>query len=537
MKKRLLLLILSFLFVLVLAGCEKATKDFTPKKNGLDSYADTGNSSVYYEIFVGGFSDSNGDGLGDLRGLIKRLDYLNDGDENSGKSLGIDGIWLMPIMKSPTYHKYDVTDYMTVDPRYGSNADMVELVEECNKRGIDVIIDLVLNHTSTYNAWFKQGVQAIKDGDLTNKYASYYTFTKSSDRKSGIAYYNKGLEGTDYYFEGNFDSSMPELNLDNENLKAEIKNILKYWLVDVGVKGFRLDAVKYYYYGEDYRNIAFLEWLRDACKEYKEDCYIVGEDWSSESHVAQYYKAISCFDFSMSGQDGYIYQTAATVESVNTYVNHLITYRNLVRSYNSSAILTPFISNHDMDRSAGYLSLNNGNAQMAANLYILSPGTPFIYYGEEIGMKGARGTSNGDENRRMAMMWGDKDTIKNPNGTTYSMSLQTNGTVKDQIKKKDSLYTHYKNLIMIRKLHPEISLGEYTLVDSDVYTFGGFLTTYNDSTIGVFHNTSEDETLTIDLTTYTDYSFTKLCEFIGLGKAKFENGILTIDPKTSVVLK
>ena len=116
---------------------------------------------VYYEIFVGGFSDSDGDGMGDLMGIVNRLDYLNDGDPLSGKSLGIEGIWLMPIMKAGSYHKYDVIDYYKIDKDYGTMEDFEQLITSCNERGIDVIIDLVLNHTSDYNPWFLELKNAI----------------------------------------------------------------------------------------------------------------------------------------------------------------------------------------------------------------------------------------------------------------------------------------------------------------------------------------------------------------------------------------
>ena len=534
MKKRLLAIFLVLLSTLLLASCEKALKDYTPKGNNLDSYYDTGNNGVYYEIFVGGFSDSNKDGLGDLRGLINRLDYLNDGDPNSGKSLGIDGIWLMPVMKSPSYHKYDVTNYMVVDVNYGTNDDMIELCSECAKRGIDVIIDLVLNHTSTLNAWWKAAVEAINKGDLTDKYVDYYTFVKANEKESGKVYYNKGIENSGYYYEGNFDSSMPELNLDNTSLREEIKEICRYWLVDVGVHGFRLDAVKYYYLNDDAKNLAFLKWLRETCESYKPDCYIVGEDWSAEQHVAKYYGAVDCFDFAMSGQDGYIYNCTLGIDSVNTYVKHLVSYKALIKANNSSALPTPFISNHDMDRSAGYLSVSNGNAKMAANLYILSSGTPFMYYGEEIGMLGSRGTASDDINRRLAMLWGDNDTIQNVKGATYSSSLQVNGTVKSQIGKKDSLYNYYKELIMIRKLNPEIALGEYKAITTDEWLLGGFLATYNNKSVAVIHNTSPEDTLSINL---SEYGLSSLTQFIGLSDAKYENGVLTLGPKTTAIIR
>ena len=117
------------------------------------------NHRVFYEIFVGSFSDSDGDGLGDLRGIINRLDYLNDGDAKSGKSLGIEGIWLSPINESPSYHKYDVADYMAIDDEFGTMDDLKELVQKCHDRGIKVIMDFVINHSSKENTWFKEFIR------------------------------------------------------------------------------------------------------------------------------------------------------------------------------------------------------------------------------------------------------------------------------------------------------------------------------------------------------------------------------------------
>lgn len=534
-KKRSLFILLILTFILMLSGCEKSLKNYTPKAQGLTSYQDTGNSRIYYEIFVGGFSDSNKDGIGDLKGLINRLDYLNDGDSNSGKSLGVEGLWLMPIMKAGSYHKYDTIDYMTVDGRYGTNDDMIELVKECDKRGMDVIIDLVLNHTSNLNQWFKNAVEAVKAQDYENKYVKYYSIVKGSDRESGKTY---KLISNDYYYECNFDSSMPELDLSNEEVKDEIEAIVKYWLVDVGVHGFRLDAVKYYFLNDNTKNIAFLKWLKNVCEKYENDCYLVGEDWSSDLEIQSYYAAINCFNFGMAQQEGAIASCAKTVDSVSSYIRYLAYMKTSCEEANSNAIMTPFISNHDMDRAAGYLNLSDFEMQMAANLYLLSPGSPFIYYGEEIGMKGARGTENTDANRRLAMLWGDNDTVKDPVGATYDSSYQTNGTVKTEKNKENSLYSYYKSLIMIRKLNPEIALGTYTALSFNNFNFGGFLATYEDKTVGVFHNTSYTDTLVIDLKAATDFQFTKVAQYIGKGSASLKDGrTLTIAPRTSVVLR
>lgn len=532
--KKIISLILIILAGFTTMSCNSTTSnEFIIKEKNLKSAKVDDAYRVYYEIFVGSFSDSNADGMGDLQGIINRFDYLNDGLDDSGKSLGIEGIWLMPIMPSPSYHKYDVTNYMDIDNKYGSLEDFESLTALANSRNVNVIIDLVLNHTSNQHPWFLTAKQAIIDNDLDNKYIGYYTLVKANQKESGKKYYP--FAG-DYYYEGNFSSSMPELNLDNEDLRAEIIEIVSFWY-EKGVSGFRLDAAKYPYLYEEEKNIEFWNWFVSECKKIKPDTYIVGEVWSGDSLIAPYYEPFSNFDFGMSGVDGAITQTAKQFDDVNNYVAYLNRYRNMIEAVNPNAILTPFISNHDMDRAAGYLSLTDYEMQMAANLYLLTYGNPFIYYGEEIGMKGSRSTEMTDANRRLAMLWGDEDTVTDPIGTTYNPENQTNGTVASQLSEETSLYNHYKKLLMIRKANPEIARGKYTVLQFAGYnTFGGFLTTYNDVTLGIFHNTGSTE-LTIKLSDFTDFEFSIVRAYVGSGIAELNGDNLVIAPFTSVILK
>ncbi|MDR2701724.1 MAG: hypothetical protein LBB72_04770 [Spirochaetaceae bacterium] len=494
------------------------------------------NYRTYYEIFVGGFSDTNKDGSGDLQGVIKRLDYLNDGKPNSGKSLGIEGIWLMPVMPSPSYHKYDITDYYGIDPKYGTMTDFEDLIAECNKRGIALIIDLVLNHTSVQHPWFINAKQAIKEGNTDDRYAKYYA--KETMKITGKTWhkFETTPDGTQYYYEGNFSSVMPELDMDNPDVRREIAGIVKFWL-DKGISGFRLDAVKYYYYGEDYRNIQFLKWLNDECKKNKSDAYVVAENWSGITSIQNYYEVVNCFDFGMSGTAGDIYYTVSGIESVTEYAGRLASYQKRVLGKNHQAILNPFVSNHDMDRAAGFLDVGEYRMHTAANLYMLSSGCPFIYYGEEIGMKGSRGTEPTDANRRLAMLWGDNDTIKDPKGSAYDRAKQTNGTVKSQLPKKTSLVNHYKKLIRLRKANPEIARGVIEALDFSEYTaFGGFISDYNGSKAAVFHNTGEKE-ITVNLQNYTDMNFSVVRGYAGKGRAVLKGPLLAVSGYTSVILK
>ncbi|MGM9969242.1 MAG: alpha-amylase family glycosyl hydrolase [Anaeroplasma sp.] len=493
------------------------------------------NYRVFYEIFTGSFSDSNNDGIGDLQGIINRLDYLNDGDINSGKSLGIQGIWLTPIFASPTYHKYDTTNYYKIDESFGTMEDLKKLIEECHKRDIKLIIDLVINHTGTSNIWFTKFQNAQKSGDTSDPYYDFYCYYKSGDPiPSGRSFAQ--LVGTNLYYEANFSNNMPELNFDNSLVREEVLKLAKYYL-DMGIDGFRFDAAKYIYYGDDKKSAEFWNWYMGELKAYKPDIYCVGEVWSPDQSTYIYFEnGLNCFSFSTSGAEGSIASTAKK-NSISVYTKQIENYLNSINKLNDSAMMHPFISNHDMDRASGFVTLATFQAHMAANLYLLSSGSPFIYYGEEIGIKGYRGGASSDANRRLAMLWGDDDTIEDPKEATYKKEKQTNGTVATHIVDEASLYNHYKKLIMIRNANPEIARGEYKALLTQKNNIGGFTSTYNDSTVCVFHNTSSTATEEIDLSTITNFKFNEVRAYVGQGKANLNGNILTIEPLTSVVLK
>ena len=200
------------------------------------------NSRVFYEIFVGSFSDSDGDGIGDLRGIIDRMDYLNDGDPASGVSLGVEGLWLTPVFKSPSYHKYDVTDYYTIDPDFGTMDDLRELVSLCHERGVKVILDLPINHTGTGHRWFKYFKYAQTVHDDRHDYYNFYVWAPDGEAFPGRSFTH--LAGTGVSYESNFASSMPELNFDDPLVRRAVLDVAEYYL-DLGVDGFRFDAAKY----------------------------------------------------------------------------------------------------------------------------------------------------------------------------------------------------------------------------------------------------------------------------------------------------
>jgi glycosidase len=495
------------------------------------------NYRVFYQIFVGSFSDSNGDGTGDIRGIINRFDYLNDGDIADSDSLGVQGIWLTPIYLSNTYHKYDAINYYTIDPKFGTMEDLEELIALCHERNVKLILDLPINHTALSNSWFQQFAQAHKVGDVENQYYDYYVYGTINDFVGKK--YNSIPGCTGEYYECNFDSGMPELNFDNPEVRQAVLDVAKFYL-DKGIDGFRFDAIKYIYYGETQKSVDFWKWYMGELNAYKEDIYCVGECWSADAETLRYVEALNCFNFQLasSGVEGYIARTAKG-GNLATYTNYLQNYQASVLESNPNGMVMSFLSNHDNDRIAGALTVSSGTMFMGANLNILTPGSPFIYYGEEIGLKGSRGSSNTDANRRLAMLWGDDDTVKNPYGSTYASKYQTNGTVADHLANPTSLLQHYEKLINVRTKYPEIARGTYTALTYSTSKFGGFKVEYNGSVIGIFHNVST-EPITIDLASATQggVNFTTLLETLGFGfnGATLNGTILTIPALSSVIV-
>ena len=542
--KRLLPLFLIFSIVFSMFGCAGAgnapttgtTETTQTTEPGEVIILDAGtpvatqtNNRAFYHIFVGSFSDSNGDGIGDLRGIIERFDYLNDGDDTSGKSLGVEGIWLSPIHPSPSYHKYDVKDYYAVDPKFGTEEDLKELIQLCESRNVKLILDLVINHTSSQHPWFIKFREAHVTGNTADPYYEYYSY--AADQSANATFC--ALPGTREYYEGNFSHEMPELNFDNPQVREEMVKVAKYYL-DLGIDGFRFDAAKYIYYGNEEKNVAFWQWYMEQLRAIKPDVYAVAEVWDGDPITYPYFSALNCFNFSISQVSGQITRTARG-GYVSTYTDYVAQYIAEIQAQNPDAMPVTFISNHDMDRSAGYLLHAMGQTKVAANLSLLMPGSSFIYYGEEIGMLGSRGGNNTDANRRLAMLWGDGDTVKDPVGANYT-AKQANGTVKDQLTDPNSLYNHYKKLVAIRKANPEIANGVFTSLSLKEGKVGGFLSEYEGKTVAVLHNTTT-EAVTIDLSKYPQVPAKLLAAFVGVGTATLEGNILTLAGQTSVVLR
>ena len=471
--KNFLIILFFFILVFIIPSC--STSNPLYKRGTIIN-----DNRVFYEIFVPSFYDSDEDQIGDFRGIIKKLDYLS-------KELGVTGIWLMPIMKSPSYHKYDVEDYYLVDSSYGTLKEFKTLTEECKKRDVCLIIDLPLNHTSSKNPWF---IAACNNDDY---YRDYYNF--SSVYKSG---YHKSTVSNDYY-EGRFSSSMPDLNLDSEKVRDEILEICKFW-IDQGVSGFRLDAVSHFYEGNQEKNVEFLSWLYENLKEMKEDVYLVGEAWESESVILRLYesKIPSLFNFPLSQSTGLLISSIRTSSGYNLSKRLESWYSKL----SSANIDAPFLTNHDQARSAGALSGNEYFSKMAASIYLLLPGNPFIYYGEELGMKGG---SSSDEDKRTQFVWSVKENTK-------GMCLPPKGAIPraieageiEQSKDKNSLLSYYRKIIKIKDENPGLSEGTFKALDFSSPSICAYNMENEKNNYIVIHNLDSEKTIEIDNLYYTE---------------------------------
>lgn len=495
-------LMIAFVFCM-LTGCGKAAdvdKDYKYKQelNVIDD-----NYRTYYEVFLYSFYDSDGDGIGDINGLIDKLDYINDGNPKTGSDLGFNGIWLMPVMPSTTYHKYDVTDYYGIDSQYGTMDDFKRLLSECDKRGIKLIIDMVFNHTSTKYSWFTSAVESLaiepcgeekctepKLCRKHNPYCGYYNFVK--EKPADGAYYPTG---SGWYYEGVFWDQMPDLNLENPNLRKDLEDVMGYWL-DLGVGGFRLDAAKEYYSGAPKKNIEVLSWINQFVKSKSVDNYIVAEVWDSFLVYSEYYQSgiDSCFNFAFAQQGGKIVKTlnySDAANSASAFADAMILADNTFKENNEKAIDAPFFTNHDTARAAGYFLKDENKLKMAAAMNLFMNGSAFVYYGEELGMKG----TGSDENKRAPMYWSKDSKAEGMTAGPPEMETVEHlyPSLEEQRSDVNSIYNFYRRAIRIRNENPEISRGAIfkieSITDPDICAV---IKEYKGSSIAMLYNISAE---------------------------------------------
>lgn len=499
---------------------EENLYSFVPrKKMGMNE-----KSGIYYEIFVRSFADSDGDGIGDLNGVTSKLDYIEE--------LGVDGIWLMPIFKSSSYHGYDVDDFYSIHTDYGTEEDLKNLINEIHNRGMKIILDLPINHTSTSNVWFTMSREGAD-----NQYSNFYRWVNEEDTDKysvtdvsswGSKVWHKS--GNNYYY-GIFSSAMPDLNYNNEEVREEIISVAKKWL-GLGVDGYRLDAAMHIYGDHEFNGLkdnqeANIQWWNEfalALEEVNKDVYLVGEVWNGTDIMEEYVQPFDTkFNFSLQQH------LVEALDKDNAVINDknlaewlqevIITYQNVDANYIDGI----FLENHDMSRIASVTD-SEEKSKLAANILFTLPGNPFIYYGQELGMLG----EGEDVESRTAFPWGDTEaTTKEIESTGSEIA-----TLSEQLLDEGSMYQHYKALIELRKNNSCLSERSYEALGVNNSAVMAYSRKQNQEIIYVIHNFSQNA-----VTLHMDEFMNGNILFVSKGKTTLSGATLTLDGYSSIVIR
>ncbi len=520
---------------------------------------------VIYQIYPRSFADSNGDGVGDIKGIISKLDYLAD--------LGIDGIWLSPIYPSPDCDfGYDISDYQGIDPKYGTLDDFKNLLSEAHKRGLHIIMDMVLNHTSTENFWFQE---ARKSKD--NPYHDYYLWKDSSRNEkkpnNWLSIFSNRtaweyVEECNQYYYHMFAEGQPDVNWRNPKVYEAMMEVFRFW-GNLGVDGFRLDVYNMYFKDDQFRNnpvkfgfAAFdrqrhifdcdrpemdkvVRDIRSIINSYK-DCYVVGETFISSSEKISRYcgndKLIAAFDFSF---------THCKWDATG--------FRKIISKWEAMEKEpiwpTYVLNNHDVIRSATRIGLGEYDERLkvAAAMTILLRGTPFLYYGEEIGMRQTRlkreqimdpiGLHNwpfnkGRDGCRAPMQWNNQRNGGFSSGTPWNAIHPDyqERNVNAMIHDPKSLLTFYKNLISLRKQNRVLQIGNLEWVDAKNEYVLSFVRRSKSQTALICLNFSQLPSKVNLKTLESVKSWNKKFSNKPDKIRTVENGILKIDGEQAIVL-
>lgn len=479
-----------------------------------------------YEVFVRSFADSDGDGIGDFNGLREHLDYLNDGHPGQGDDLGVNCIWLMPIFPSLSYHGYDVTDYDTVNPDYGTEADFRALMDDAHARGIRVIIDLPINHTSSQHPWFQDAITGPNA-----RYRDWYIFEETNPGYTGpwgeeVWHQTPGAD--DWYY-GVFVDSMPDLNLRNPDVNAEIERIVTHWLIDMDVDGFRMDAIKHAI--EDGRaqegtpdTLAWIRQFDDMVHRVKPDAYTVGEVMGSSTDSLQPY-------MDPPGLDQYLHFTLAQ-NAVNAarfgQARQLLQIVAGADDRLPAGTWATFLTNHDQPRIASQIGQEPGKLRVAGMLLLSLPGTPFIYYGEEIGMPGPKP----DEMIRTPFPWSAEPNGGFTTGTPWE-PLQPGWervNVETEAADPASVLSLYQQWGAVREVSPALQTGTYLPLTTPNMKTIAFLRTHAEQTVLVVINLGADPSDPLELTLPDGLSATTQNLVTGEAGPAVDGGVIRIAP-------
>ncbi len=447
------------------------------------------NETVFYEVFVRSYFDSNSDGIGDFKGLMQKLDYLNDGDATTDSDLGIKALWLMPIMQSPSYHGYDVSNYKAVQNQYGSSTDFKNLVQAAHQRGIKIVIDFVINHSSDQHPWFQ------KSANNDPFYKNFYRWTPSKPSYTGPWGQEVWHAKNSAFYYGLFWSGMPDLNYQYAPLVDSIMSAADFWLDSMNVDGFRLDAAMYLYEdGSNLQNlpqtISFWKSFNDHCKTKQPNMMTVGEVWSDGNTIKLYNQKLDyCFEFNIA---------TALINGINagdpTPIKTAVKY-----AYENYPFLQYglFLTNHDQNRVIESFGNNQLKNKAAAALYLSLPGVPYLYYGEEIGMSGTKP----DESIRRPMQWTAGTNAGFSNATPW-YGINSNYrtmNVLEQKKDSNSLWHFYKNAIQNRNKTQALQTGTYKNLANNRNGVYSFLRQKDGENIVVICNLSNNRTDSIQV--------------------------------------
>jgi Glycosidases len=417
-------------------------------------------TAVFYEVFVRSFADSNGDGIGDLAGLTAHLDDLNDGDPATSTDLSVTALWLMPVAKSPSYHGYDVTDYTAIEPDYGDAAAFRRLVDAAHARGIKVVVDFEANHTSDQHPWF---VDALAGG----AHYDWYVWSKTDPGwPNPIGAGNPWHASKAGFYYGLFSAAMPDLNLREPAVTAELERIAGDWIDTMGVDGFRIDAARHLIEDGPTTQLntpethAWLAAFRDSVHARGTDQLVLGEVNDAELTSAAYVKDGS-LDMTFDFEIGPAIASAVIHGDAGSL---LYSVAGVQQAYPAGGAAT-FLSNHDQTRIMTQLRGDTAAAAASAGTLLTAPGTPFIYYGEELGMVGDKP----DEQIRTPYPW----TAEGPgygftNSTPWEPFALGGETANAATERADptSLLSTYRDLIALRAAHPALATAPVLPVEA-----------------------------------------------------------------------